>query len=406
MTNLPHINDANVEGKRVFLRCDHNVPINGDGKITDDSRIKASLRTIHELLDMGAIVLVTSHLGRPKGGPDPRLSLKPVADRLTQLIGINIPLIEEYISGPIPESITRLQPGQMAVLENVRFFDGESKNDPELARAYARLADIFVNDAFGTSHRAHASVHAIAEFLPHYAGYLLEDELDHLRKLISPDVVRPYIVVLGGAKAENKLPVLEFLKDKVDTIMIGGSCANTFLKAIGKEIGTGQAEDDLIDDVRRVLNDQHRLGYRIELPRDLLVAPDLEPNTEPSIVDLDHIPPDCSSYDVGPKTIVAWKPLLRRAGTVLWNGPVGMFEDPRYVFGTRAVAKAIALSTRSYSVAGGGETMSAINKLGLGWGFSHISTGGGASLEYMSGKLLPGVAALMEPQPETVESAV
>jgi phosphoglycerate kinase len=401
MTDMPHVMDADVQGKRVFLRCDYNVPLDDQGKITDESRILASLRTVHNLLDRGARVFVTSHLGRPKGVPDPALSLKPVAVRLADLVGGDVPLVTDYVDGKPPKILDQIGPGEIAVLENVRFLPGETKDDPDLAKAYARLADIFVNDAFGTSHRAHASVHGIARLLPHYAGFLLHDELDHLDKLLSEEVRRPYVVVLGGAKVENKLPILEFLAPRVDIILIGGASAFTFLKAQWREVGISKVDDDMIEAARTVLHNQATMGYRVELPRDMLVAQNADEATEPKMVDMDDFPHDCAGFDIGLKTRKAWDPLLRRAGTVLWNGPMGLFEDWRYNGGTRAVAKAIALGN-AYSVAGGGETMSAINHFGLGWGFSHISTGGGASLEYLSGRTLPGVAVLQEPQPVAV----
>jgi phosphoglycerate kinase len=401
MTKLPHVKDADVKGKRVFLRCDYNVPLDEKGKITDESRILASLRTVHNLLDRGAIVIVTSHLGRPKGQIVPELSLEPVATRLADLVGGDVPLITDYIDGETPEIIEQLQPGEIAVLENTRFWPGETKNDPELGRKYASFGEIFVNDAFGTSHRAHASVVGVAGHLPHYAGFLLHDELDHLDTLLSEEVARPYVVVLGGAKVKNKLPILEFLAPRVDIILIGGASAFTFLKAQWREVGISKVENDMINAARTVLTNQAVMGYRVELPRDLLVAPDHDPATKPKLVDIDDFPTDCAGYDIGIKTRATWDPLLRRAGTVLWNGPMGLFEDWRYNGGTRSVAKAIALGN-AYSVAGGGETMSAINHFGLGWGFTHISTGGGASLEYLSGKTLPGVAALLEEQPVAV----
>ncbi len=401
MPTLPHVKDADVEGKRVFLRCDFNVPLDSDCNITDETRILASLRTIHFLLDRGARVYVTSHLGRPKGKVVPELSLKPVATRLADLVGGEVPLIEDYTDGDFPETLGRIGPGEIAVLENTRFLPGETKNDPELGAAYARLADIYVNDAFGTSHRAHASVVGIAERLPHYAGFLLVEEIEHIDGLLQEDVARPYVVCLGGAKVKNKLPILEFLAPRVDTILIGGACAFTFLKAQWREVGISMIEEDMIEAARTVLTNQANMGYRIELPRDLLVAPNSDPDTEPELVEIDDFPHDCAGFDIGIKTRRAWDPLLRRAGTVLWNGPMGLFEDWRYNGGTRAIAKAIALG-QGFSVAGGGETMSAINHFGLGWGFSHMSTGGGASLEYMSGKILPGVAVLLDPQPVVV----
>ena len=401
MTDLPHVEDADVEGKRVFLRCDYNVPLDEEGNIIDESRILASLRTVHHLLDRGARVFVTSHLGRPKGEVRPEFSLKPVAVRLADLVGGEVPLVTDYVDGSPPEILDTIKPGEIAVLENVRFHHGEAKNDPELAKAFARLGDIFVNDAFGTSHRAHASVDGIAQHLPHYAGYLLHDELEALDLLLSEDLARPYVVVLGGAKASNKLPILEFLAPRVDIILIGGACAFTFLKAQWREIGTSRVEEDLIDGVRKILDNQVTMGYRVELPRDMLVASNADPDNQPDEVDIDDFPHDAAGFDIGSKTRKAWDPLLRRAGTVLWNGPMGLFEDWRYNGGTRAIAKAIALG-KAYSVAGGGETMSAISHFGLAWGFSHISTGGGASLEYLSGRTLPGVAALLQLQPGPV----
>jgi len=398
MNVLPHVKDADVKGKRVFLRCDYNVPLDDKGQITDESRILASLRTVHNLLDRGARVFVTSHLGRPKGKVVPELSLKPVAKRLADLVGGEVPLIEDYVDGDPSELVNQVGPGEIAVLENTRFWPGETKNDMDLAKRYASLGDVFVNDAFGTSHRAHASVEAISHLLPHYAGFLLQEELIHLDTLLSEDVKRPYVVVLGGAKVTNKLPILEFLAPRVDSILIGGASAFTFLKAQWREVGISRVDEEMIDEARTILHNQATMGYRVELPRDLLVAPNADPETKARVVEIDDFPHDCAGYDIGPKTRKAWDALLRRAGTVLWNGPMGLFEDWRYNGGTRAVAKAIALGN-AYSVAGGGETMSAIHHFGLGWGFSHISTGGGASLEYLSGRTLPGVEALLEPQP-------
>jgi len=401
MIDLPHVKDADVQGKKVFLRCDYNVPLTDDGQITDESRILASLKTVHHLLDRGARVYVTSHLGRPKGEIVPSLSLKPVARRLADLVGGDVPLIEDYVGNDVSELLESVGPGEIAVLDNTRFWPGETKNDMELGKRFASFADVFVNDAFGTSHRAHASVEAVAHFLPHYAGFLLHEEIQRLEELLSEDVTRPFVVVLGGAKVSNKLPILEFLAPRVDSILIGGAAAFTFLKAQWREVGISKVEDEVVGDARTILHNQETMGYRVELPRDMLVAPNADENTEPRLVDIDDFPHDCAGYDIGLKTRGAWDPLLRRAGTVIWNGPMGLFEDWRYNGGTRAVAKAIALGS-AYSVAGGGETMSSINHFGLGWGFSHISTGGGASLEYLSGKVLPGVAVLMEPQPATV----
>lgn len=383
------VRDADVSGKRVLVRVDFNVPMQ-DGKITDDTRIRSSLPTIQDLLSRDASVILVSHLGRPKGKPSPEFSLAPVAKHLSELLGRNVTMASD-VAGPAAESAAAsLKAGDILLLENVRFEPGEEKNDPALAKRLASLADLYVNDAFGAAHRAHASTVGVAGELPAYAGYLMQGELDALRRLVeNPE--RPYVAILGGAKVSDKLAVIGNLASRVDAILVGGGMANTFLLSQRHAIGKSLAEPNFVDQARAILEDAARRGVDVLLPSDVLVAQSLD--DEPATMTIDHIPDVVAIYDIGPQTAERYGKRLANARTIFWNGPMGVFERAAFAQGTLAVARAVAESN-AFSVVGGGDSVAAIEQAGVGDRISHISTGGGASLEYVEGRTLPGVAAL------------
>lgn len=383
--------ELDVKGKRVLTRVDFNVPLD-DGRITDDTRITSAIPTIQALLDAGAAVLLISHLGRPKGQPNPRYSLAPVADHLSELIGKPVQLAEDIV-GPSAQAIAEaLQPGQVAMLENVRFEPGEEKNDRELARQLADLADVYVNDAFGTAHRAHASTEGVAHLLPNAAGLLMARELEALGKVLAAPE-RPFVVLLGGAKISDKIGVITHFMQSGDAILVGGGIANTLLKAEGNELGTSLVEDDALDTARSLLQQARDGGKQLVVPADVVVAPSIDRASESRTVSADSIGADDAAFDIGPATLEAFKKLISSARTVVWNGPMGLFEVEPFDRGTHAVAEAVAASG-AYSVVGGGDSVAALQQMGLADQISHISTGGGASLEFLEGRTLPGVAAL------------
>lgn len=385
------VREADVRGKRVLVRVDFNVPMEG-GRITDDTRIRASLPTIRDLLERGAAVILVSHLGRPKGTVVEELRLAPVAKRLSELLGRPVEVAQDVAGPDAQAKAAALQPGDVLLLENVRFEPGEEKNDPELARRLASLADLYVNDAFGTAHRAHASTVGVATFLPAFAGYLMEAEINALQRLLeNPE--RPYVAVLGGAKVSDKLGVLRNLLDRVDAILVGGGMANTFLLAKGIAIGTSLAEPHLTGEANEILQIAQDRGVVVGLPTDVVVAPNLE--SEGVVVPVDHIPADHAIYDIGPETITAYAEQIAHARTIFWNGPMGVFERPQFARGTLEIAKAVA-AARAYTVVGGGDSIAALEQAGVADKISHVSTGGGASLEFIEGRTLPGIAALME----------
>jgi phosphoglycerate kinase len=388
---LPNIDDLDVEGRRVFVRCDFNVPLS-DGEITDDLRIRAALPTLERLLDAGARLVVASHLGRPKGKAVPELSLAPVGEHLTKLLGREVKIAGD-VAGDSARSLAESD-ADVVLLENLRFEAGEEKNDPDLADRLASLADAYVDDAFGAAHRAHASIVGVPERLPSAAGLLLADEVEKLERLLrSPD--RPFVAVLGGAKVSDKLGVLENLLERVDAICVGGAMAFTLLVARGEDVGRSLVERDRVEEVRGVLESAKEKGVDVHLPTDVVAAESPDEDADYDTVDLSEIG-DRLGVDIGPKTIDEFARAITGARTVLWNGPMGIFEIEQFAGGTKAVAEAVATATRNgaYTVAGGGDSAAALAQLGMSDAVSHLSTGGGASLELLEGIDLPGIAVL------------
>jgi phosphoglycerate kinase len=390
------IDDLEVAGRRVLVRADLNVPLDGS-RITDDGRIRASVPTIRTLADRSARVIVCSHLGRPKGAPDARYSLSPVAERLTEVFGAPVAFAADTVGDSADQVVAELRDGQVALLENLRFNPGEtSKDDAErgaFADQLAALAELYVGDGFGAVHRKHASVYDVPQRLPHAAGGLVLAELAVLRRL-TDDVERPFVVVLGGAKVSDKLGVIGNLLQSVDRLLIGGGMAYTFLKALGHEVGGSLLEEDQLDTVRGVLTDAEKRGVELVLPVDIVAATRYAPDAEHDVVRADAIPADREGVDIGPDTRQLFASKLADARTVFWNGPMGVFEFPAFAAGTRALADALT-KVHGLTVVGGGDSAAAVRQLGFAEdAFGHISTGGGASLEYLEGKTLPGLAAL------------
>ncbi|MFZ6020855.1 MAG: phosphoglycerate kinase [Chloroflexota bacterium] len=390
MFNKKTVRDIDVKGKKVFVRVDFNVPVK-DGVVGDDTRIRAALPTIQYLLDQGAAVILASHLGRPKGGPDPKYSLKPVADYLANLLGKPVVFAEDCI-GPVAEAAAAaLKPGEVLVLENTRFHPEEEKNDEGMSKALAKLADIYVNDAFGTAHRAHASTAGIAAYLPAVAGFLLEKEIKYLGQAID-DPKRPFVAILGGAKISDKIGVIKNLLKKADTILIGGGMANTFFKAQGYPMADSLVEEEALETARQLLAEGKD---KIRLPVDVVIADKFDAEAQSRVMPVGAVPDGWRILDIGPETVDSYSKVINGAGTIVWNGPMGVFEFPRFAEGTYGIAKAVA-SSGAISVIGGGESVAAINQSGLADKITHISTGGGASLEMLEGLELPGVAALAD----------
>jgi phosphoglycerate kinase len=395
LDKLKTTDGLDVSGKRVLIRADLNVPVQ-NGEVTDATRLERVLPGLKDLSGRGARVVVISHFGRPKGGPDPQFSLRPVADKLSKLVGRRVSFAPDCIGEVAEKVIASLQPGDIAVLENLRFHKGEEKNDLAFARALAKLGDIFVDDAFSTAHRAHASTEAIARLLPSYAGPLLMEEVAALRSVLDKPE-RPVAAVIGGAKVSTKIPVLAHLVDKVDKLIIGGGMANTFLLAQGVNVGKSLAEPDFADTARQILHDAKARSCEVVLPADAVVAPKFEAGAPSRICPVLEVPADQMILDVGPKAVAHYTDVLSRCRTLLWNGPLGAFEIAPFGEGTFALARAAAAATeagRLTSVAGGGDTVAALNAAGVTDKFTYVSTAGGAFLEWLEGRELPGVAAL------------
>lgn len=394
--NKKTVKDLDVKGKKVLVRVDFNVPLSKEkkGEIADDTRIRAALPTIDYLLDNGATVILMSHLGRPKGDNNDEFVLKPVADWLEEHYGEKFKFIPspEVVDDKVKEEVANLKEGQVALLENTRFDAGESKNSEEFSKKLASLADLYVNDAFGTSHRAHSSNVGVASILPSAVGLLIEKEIDIMGKALeNPD--HPFVAILGGAKVSDKIGVIENLLTKVDTILIGGGMAYTFLKAQGKEIGNSLLEEDKIDLSLDLLKRAEENGVEILLPVDVVIADEIASGVETEIVDIDNIPADKQALDIGPKTAELFAQKVKEAKTVVWNGPMGVFEVKEFAEGTNKVAEALADSNAT-TIVGGGDSALAIEMAGLKDKITHVSTGGGASLEFLEGKELPGIAAI------------
>ena len=391
LLNKRTVEDIDVAGKRVFVRCDFNVPLK-DGKITSDKRIVASLPTIQYLLSHGAKVILASHLGRPKGQVDPQFSLAPVAVRLSELLGQEVKMASDVVGESAMNLAASLQNGEVMLIENVRFEPGETKNDPELSKKFASMADIFVGDAFGSAHRAHASTTGIADYIPAVCGYLIQKEIEFIGGALE-NPKRPLVAILGGAKVSDKIGVITNLLDKVDTLIVGGGMAYTFFAAQGHTVGTSICEKDKIDLALGLLKSAEEKGVKFLLPVDNRVGLEYKEDTEHKVVNSDDIPDGWMGLDIGPKTEELFAGAIKGAGTVIWNGPMGVSEWANFASGTIAVATAVAESG-AISIIGGGDSAAAVQKLGFADKMSHISTGGGASLEFLEGKQLPGIVCL------------
>ena len=387
MGRLCTVRDVDWGGKTAVVRVDFNVPMK-DGRVADDTRIRAALPTINYLREHSARVVLLSHLGRPDGKPNPKDSLEPVAERVGELLEAPCPFGADCLGPPAEAAVRMIGPGEVVLLENVRFHAEEEANDPEFARQLAQLGDTFVNDAFGTAHRAHASTEGLAHHLPAVAGLLMEKEIVTLGQALE-NPKRPFVAVIGGAKVSSKLAVLRNLIDRVDRLLIGGGMANTFLKAQGREVGRSLLEPDLVETARSLLS----RGDKIVLPSDVIVTADMKAEAPTRTCDVGEVGPDEMIVDIGPRSAGTFAAEIRPAGTVLWNGPMGVFENPRFAAGTLAVARAMA-EAGATTIVGGGESVQAVEQAGLADKLSHVSTGGGASLEFIEGKVLPGVAAL------------
>lgn len=390
--NKATIYDVDFTGKRALVRVDFNVPQDDEGNITDDTRIKAALPTINYLLEKGAKVVLMSHLGRPKGQFNMKYTLKPVAERLSQYIGKSVVLAEDVVGDSAKACVAAMKPGDVVMLENVRFDPREEKNDPEFAKELAQFGDIYVSDAFGAVHRAHASTAGVAKYLPAVAGLLIKKELDVMGGALS-DPKRPFVAILGGKKVSDKIGVIENLIDKVDTLLIGGGMSYTFFKSMGWNVGNSILEADKVDLAASLMEKAKAKGVKMLLPVDTVVGKEFSNDSEWKIVNSNEIPDGWEGFDIGPKTVEAFKEVLKDAKTIIWNGPVGVSEIPIYANGTRAIAQAVADSD-AITIIGGGDSAAAVELMGLADKMTHVSTGGGASLEFLEGKALPGIEAL------------
>ncbi len=390
------VRDIDVRGKRVFLRADLNVPLD-DGRVTDDTRIRASLPTIVYLLERGATVILASHLGRPKGKINDALRLKPVADRLAQLLGRPVRMTGDALGPGVQVAVDKLRPGDLLMLENLRFHAEEEANGADFAKALSGFADVYVDDAFGSAHRAHASTEGITHFLPSVAGLLMEREVDALSLLLEHPA-KPFHAIIGGAKVTGKLEVLEALLGRCQAILVGGGMANTFLAAKGLALGKSLVEAEQLDNARRMMSEARRKRVRFMIPTDVVVAPQIHQRAAHEVVSVNDVPKDWMVVDIGPKTVATYTEHLAKARTVFWNGPMGVFEIPSFSAGTTAIARFLADQTGHgmITVVGGGDSVAAVEQLGVADRMTHVSTGGGASLEFLEGRTLPGVAALLD----------
>ena len=388
---LNTINEADLKGKRVLIRVDFNVPLK-NGVVTDNTRIKAALPTVKYILDQGASLVVMSHFGRPKGQKNPDFSMAPIAKEFEKLLGQPVKLASDVIGPEVEAEVKALKPGEVLLLENVRFYKEEEGNDPEFAKTLASYGDIYCNDAFGTAHRAHASTEGVSHYLPSYAGFLIEKEVRFMAPLLeNPE--KPFVAIIGGSKVSSKITVLESLVRTCDTIVIGGGMAYTFLNVLGNSIGKSLFEPDYVDTAKAFLEKAKEKGVKVILPVDNVCAKEFSETAEPILVNSDNISDDLMGMDIGPKTVQLIVDALKDAKSVVWNGPMGVFEFSAFAKGTEEVAKALAASNAT-TVVGGGDSVAAINKFGLADKISHVSTGGGASLEFLEGKTLPGIKAL------------
>ena len=394
------VRDVHVRGKKVFLRADLNVPLD-DGRITDDTRIRASLPTIVYLLERGAAVILASHLGRPKGKVNDALRLKPVADRLSQLLGRPVRMTGDALGPGVQVAVDKLRPGDLLMLENLRFHAAEEENSRDFAEALAKFADIYVDDAFGSAHRAHASTEGITHFLPSVAGLLLEREVDALSRILEKPA-KPFHTIIGGAKVSGKIEVLEALLSRCQAILVGGGMANTFLVAKGHALGKSLVETEQLENAERIMVEARRKRVRFMLPTDAVVAAQIHPRSQREVVPIGEVPKDWSVVDIGPDTVAAYTDHLAKAKTIFWNGPMGVFEIPAFADGTNAIARYVAGQTSKgvVTIVGGGDSVAAVEGLGLSAKMTHVSTGGGASLEFVEGKTLPGVEALLDADQE------
>ena len=392
--NKKTVRDIDIKGKKVLVRCDFNVPYDENRKITDNRRIVAALPTIKYLIDNNCKVILCSHLGRPKGEVKPEFSLNIVAEELSKLLGKEVKLAKDVVGEDAKNLAANLKEGEVMLLENVRFEAGEEKNDENLSKEFASLAEIYVNDAFGTAHRAHSSTTGVASYLPAVSGFLIEKELNFLgTALENPE--RPFMAILGGKKVSDKIGVIKALLEKVDVLMIGGAMAYTFFKSMGYEVGNSICELDKLDLAKELMNDAKSKGVKFMLPVDTKVGKEFEPNTESKTVKFTEIPEGWEGFDIGEETIKLYSEELKKAKTVVWNGPLGLFEFDQFAIGTNSIAKILA-DVDAVKIIGGGDSAAAVEKAGLADKFTHISTGGGASLEFLEGKKLPGIEALQD----------
>lgn len=397
--NKKTVRDIDLKDKKVIVRCDFNVPLDENGKITDNRRIVGALDTIKYLLEQNAKIILVSHLGRPKGEVKPEFSLKPVAEELSRLLGKDVKLASDIIGESAKTLTSNMKSGDIVLLENIRFDAREEKNDLEFAKQLASMAEIYVNDAFGTAHRAHSSTAGIAQYLPAVSGFLMEKELNFLGTALE-NPKRPFVAILGGAKVSDKIAVIDNLLNKVNSLIIGGAMANTFIKAMGYNVGNSLCETDKIDLANELIGKAKLKNIKLILPIDAKIGKEFNKDTESKIVDINNVPEGWSIFDIGPKTIELYKKELEKAKTIVWNGPVGLFEFDQFAIGTNSVAEILASLDNATTIIGGGDSAAAVEKSGLADKMTHISTGGGASLEFLEGKKLPGVECLQDKESE------